>query len=183
MQKASGSQTKIKAFRLETSLILGLERVARRLHVSENMYVTQILTAALRVESLIPALGRIALGSETFASIMSTTNPDSLEMDGFALGRKNYSMVREILESIGCQMTFIQFLVYILAEGGEWFTVEGNATESSDRLTLRHQYGEKWSIFLKSYISGAYEVLSSGKLQIDVKGNILKIRFPKQVTT
>lgn len=179
MEMATGSHTKIKAFRLEEHLILKLERAARRLLLSENMYVTQVLTKALRVDSLIPALGRIALGGETFASVLSTANPDSLEVDGFALGKKNYSLVRELLESIGCQVTFIQFLVNILAEEGGWFKVEGNVTENSERVTLRHGYGEKWSCFLKSYISGAYEVLSLGKLQIDIKGNILKIHFPK----
>ncbi len=177
---ATASHTKVKAFRLDERLTLELARTARRLHVSENMYVAQVLTRALKVDPLIPALGRIALGCETFASIMSTANLDSLEVDGFALGKKNYSLVLELLESAGCQMTFVEFLVSILAEVGGWFTVEGNVSENSERMTLRHGYGEKWSYFLKSYISGAYEVLSRGKLQIEVKGNILKIRFSKQ---
>jgi len=68
MEMATGSHTKIKAFRLEEHLVLKLERAARRLHISENLYVTQVLTRALIVNPLIPALGRIALGSETFAS-------------------------------------------------------------------------------------------------------------------
>jgi hypothetical protein len=178
MEMATGSHTKIKAFRLETNLILSLKRAARRLEVSENMYVMQVLTRALMTDPLTPAFGRIELGVETFASILSTANPDSLEIDGFALGKKNYSLFREILESIGCQMTFIQFLVKMLAGAAEWFVVEGNVNDSSEQLTLRHKYGEKWSLFLKSYISGAYAVLSAGKLQIDVKGTILKIRFP-----
>jgi len=78
-------------------------------------------------------------------------------VDGIALGKKNYSLLRDVLESIGCQITFVQFLVVILAEQGEWFIVEGNVTENSERITLRHKYGEKWSYFLKSYILGAYE--------------------------
>jgi hypothetical protein len=179
MEMATGSHTKIKAFRLETGLILGLERAARRAQISENMFVTKVLTSALMIEPLIPAFNGIELGEETFASIVSTSNPDSLEIDGFVLGKKNFSMVRELLESVGNEITFIQFLVKILGKEGNWFAVEGGATESSEKLTLRHKYGEKWSLFLKSYISGAYEVLPAGKLQIEDKGNILKIRFPK----
>ena len=182
MEMATRSHTKIKAFRLEEHLILELERSARRLHISENLYVTQVLTRALTVDPLIPALGRIALGGETFASLVSTANTDSLEVDGFALGKKNYSLVCDVLESIGCQITFVQLLVKILAEGGGWFTVEGNVAENSERITLRHKYGENWSYFLKSYISGAYEVVSSTKLRIEVNGGILKIHFPTQPT-
>jgi len=59
--------------------------------------------------------------------------------------------------------------------------IEG-PTEGLEQATLRHKYGEKWSLFLKSYLSGAYEALS-GKLQIEVKGDMLKIRIPKQVST
>ncbi len=132
------------------------------------------------IDPLIPAFNGIKLGEETFASILSTSNPDSLEIDGFALGKKNFSLARELLESVDVQITFIQFLTKILGKEGSWFTVEGGVTESSERITLRHRYGEKWSLFLKSYLSGAYEVLRTGKLEIDVKGNILKIRFPKQ---
>jgi hypothetical protein len=182
MEMATGSHTKIKAFRLEASLILSLERAARRLQISDNMYVTQVLTRALMIDPLIPAFNGIELGEETFGSILSTSNPDSLEIDGFALGKKNYSLVRELFESVGIEMTFIMFLVKILGGEGKWFVVEGAATENTERLILRHKYGEKWSLFLKSYLSGAYEILTSGKLQIEVKGNILKIRFSKQVT-
>jgi hypothetical protein len=120
------------------------------------------------------------VGEETFVSILSTSNLDSLEIDGFALGKKNFSLARELLESVGIQITFIQFLVKILGKEGGWFTVEGNVTESSERITLRHRHGEKWSLFLKSYLSGAYEVFRIGGPEIGVKDNILKIRFPKQ---
>jgi len=181
MEMATASHTRVKAYRLEEKLISSIESAAKRLHTSENMYVIQALTKASMFDSLIPAFGRIALGRDAFSAIVSTSNPDSLEVDGFAIGRENYSVVREILESLDRKLTFIQFLVEVLAEQGEWFKVEGNVTENAERITIRHEYNEKWSIFLKSYILGAYDAYapSLGKLQIDVKGNILKIRFPK----
>ena len=88
MEMVTRSHTKIKAFRLETSLILSLERVARRLHISDNMYVTRVLTRALMIEPLVPVFDGIELAEETFASLLSTANRDSLEVDGFALGEK-----------------------------------------------------------------------------------------------
>ncbi len=130
MEMVTRSHTKIKAFRLETSLILSLERAARRLHISDNMYVTRVLTRALMIEPLVPVFDGIELAEETFASLLSTANRDSLEVDGFALGKKNYTMVRELFESIGIQVTFIQFLTKILAEAGNWFTIEGAAARA-----------------------------------------------------
>lgn len=180
MEMVTSSRTKVKAFRLDAKLVASLKRVAQRLQVSENMYVTQVLTRALMIDPLIPAFDGIEVGEETFASIISTSNPDSLEMDGFVLGKKNFSLARDLFESAGYQMTFIQFVVEILGKEGNWFKVEGGATESPG-LTLRHKYGEKWSLFLKSYLSGAYESLANEKLQVEVKGNILKIRIPKKV--
>lgn len=136
MEAARTSHSKIKTFRLQEDIILKLEREAGRLHISENMYVTHILTRALKEGPLIPALGRIALGSETFASLISTANLDSLEVDGLAFGKKNYSLLRDILESMDNQISFVEFLMGVLAEQGEWFKVEGNVSENSERTTL-----------------------------------------------
>lgn len=82
------------------------------------------------IEPLVPVFDGIELAEETFASLLSTANRDSLEVDGFALGKKNYTMVRELFESIGIQVTFIQFLTKILAEAGNWFTIEGAAARA-----------------------------------------------------
>jgi hypothetical protein len=180
METAKPSRTKVKAVRLDTDLIIGIGRVAKRHQVSENAYVTRVLRSALTIDSLIPAFNGIGLSSETFASILTNSNSDLLELDGFALGKKHFEETRELLESVGMKMTFVRFLVEILDKQGNWFVVEGNPTEDSESLALRHKYGAKWSLFLKSYLSGAYEVLQAGRLQVQVKESILKIRFPNR---
>lgn len=180
METARASRTKVKAFRLDTDLIIGIERVVKRHQISENMYVTRVLRNALTIDSLIPAFDGIGLSAETFASILTNSNSDLLELDGFALGKKHFEETRELLESGGIKMTFVRFLVEILDKQGNWIVVEGNPTEDSETLILRHKYGGKWSLFLKSYLSGAYEVLQSGRLQFVVKERILKIRFPNK---
>jgi hypothetical protein len=173
-------QTKVKTFRLSSGLLLGLERVAKRAKLSENMFVAQVLTRALLTEPLVPAFGKIVLGEQTFASILSTANPDSLEIDGITLGKESYSLVCALFESEDYKMTFVEFLVKLLSQEGRWFSIECIPEEFPEQLVLHHKYGERWSLFLKSYLMGAYEVLNAEVLKIEVKDNILKVWLPKQ---
>lgn len=171
--------TRIKAFRLDVSLIQMLERASRRSKVTESIFVRDVLGRRLKIDPLIPAIRGISLSQETFQSILGTTSPDGLEMLGSNLGKKNFSLVRGLFESNDRRLTFLEYLIDILDYEGMWFKVEGTPNEKAETITLRHEYSKKWSLFLKSYLASAYEVVSRDKLQIDVKDAFVIVRFPK----
>jgi hypothetical protein len=175
--------TKVKTYRLDANLLVKLDQLAKRARISENMYVNQVLASASMLEPLSPAFTGITLSGQTFASIISTTNPDSLEIDGVALGKKNYSLARTILESAGYKMTFVQFLIEMLSQEAGWFNVESAPAGLGEQIILHHKYGERWSLFLKSFLSGAYEVVSRERLKIAITHEFVSIQFPTQPAT
>jgi hypothetical protein len=101
METGKTSRTEIKAFRLDADLTISPGRVARRHQVRENMYVARVLRSALMMDSLIQAFDGIGLAAETFASLLTNSNSDQLEVDGFALGEKHFERTRELLENGG----------------------------------------------------------------------------------
>ena len=141
-----------------------MKKIARREEVSENSFVQSVLTHRMKADPLIRAFPYVVLGRRTLVQILGTTNPDGLELAAFDLGKRNFALARELYESMGAELGFSQYLSEVLDTQARWFDTEG--TESKpERLTLRHECGNKWSFFLSSFLTGAYQVVSHEKVK------------------
>jgi len=74
---------------------------------------------------------------------------------------------------------FSNYLADVLDKQAHWFQIEGFNTKP-ERLTLRHDCGLKWSLFLKSFLTGAYEVVSRDRLKISVTEAYVSVEVPKE---
>ena len=110
---------------------------------------------------------------------MGSTNPDGLEMVGLDLGKKNFALAKELYESTGRELGFTEYLVEILSKEAQWFEVEG-VEDKPEKLSLRHECGVKWSLFLKSYLTSAYEVISREKIQMTISDAWITIELPRR---
>lgn len=168
----------IRSFRLSRSL-LGLLRVAARQHgISENALAEKILERYLSVEPMIQGFDYVAVGKDTFASILGMSDANGLEITGAERGWKAFSLAKELFESVNIRLAFPQYLSEILGGQARWFRVEG-MNVNPERITLQHSYGLKWSGFLKSYLSSAYELASRNKLELTVSSDYVGVRFPR----
>ncbi len=167
-----------KAFRLDANLLEGLTTVARREGVSENAFVQDLLSQRVKADPLIRAFPYIVLSRRSFAPILGITNQDGLEMVGLDLGRRNFAYARELYESGGMKLDLSEYMMEVLDKQAHWFETEG-VNSRPERMTLRHEYGLKWSLFLKSFLIGAYEVVSHDKLTIGVTDAYVSIELPK----
>lgn len=171
-------KSEIKSFRLDAGTLKRLRIVARREKVTENAFVQNLLSQRVKADPLIRAFPYIVLSRRSFLPILSAANPDVLEVVGIELGRSNFALIREIYASVGKEIDFVSYLTDVLEKEAQWFEVEG--TEAMpERLTLRHEYGTKWSLFLKSFLTGAYEVVSHQKLTIRTDSMYVSLEIPK----
>lgn len=171
-------KTTTKTFRLETEILEALKKVARREGVSENALVQSLLLQRVKADPFIRAFPYIILSRRSFAPILGMTNPDGLEIVGLDLGKRNFAFARELYESMGTELTFSNYLTDVLDRQAHWFQIEG-ANTKPERMTLRHEYGMKWSLFLKSFLMGAYELVSRDKLKIGVTEAYVGLELPK----
>jgi hypothetical protein len=171
-------KSEIKAFRFDSELVKEVRVAARREGVSENAFVHNLLTQRVKADPLIRAFPYIVLSRQSFAPIIGTANPDSLEFVAIDLGKKNFALARELYESLGMELGFSRYLVEVLGEQARWFETEG-ANSMPERMTLRHEYGMKWSLFLKSLFTGAYEVVSHERLKMGVTDTYVSMELPK----
>ena len=175
MESANATRTRIRSYRLDLNLIEQLRKAASKEGISENNFVTGILQRRTRIDPLIPAFKGIILSDEILRAIISTSNADTLELSGFNLGKETFMLARELFRSHEMELTFTELLIDILDDQLRWFNVEGNLTEKSEGVTIRHAYGVKWSVFVKSFLIGAHTVVSKEILEVEAKSGILRI--------
>lgn len=168
-----------RAYRLDVELIEGLKKAARREGVSENSFVQNLLARRVKADPLIHAFPYVVLSRRVLTPILGSTNPDGLEMVGLDLGKKNFALAKELYESTGRELGFTEYLVEILSKEAQWFEVEG-VEDKPEKLSLRHECGVKWSLFLKSYLTSAYEVISREKIQMTISDAWITIELPRR---
>jgi len=169
-------KTQVKSYRLNSEVIERIRSIARREGVSENLFVQRLLLARVNADPFIRAFPLIVLGKDSFSQIMGMTNPAGLELAATELGRKSFALARELYESEGEELDLRQYMTDVLDKQGHWFETDG-LVRSPERLTLRHGYGMKWSVFLKGFLTGANEAVSPQRMGIRVTERYLALEY------
>jgi hypothetical protein len=173
-----GNPKSVRSFRLDANVIQMLKAGARRRRISDTAFAEGILEQRLKAEPFIEAFDSAVLGKSTLGSILSATDSSSLEIAGFEQGKRNFALARELFESNGVDLSLPSYVDDILGKQARWFGVEGIHARP-ERISLYHRYGLSWSGFLKSYLSGAFEVISRNRLEASIANDFVSIRFPK----
>jgi hypothetical protein len=171
-------KSEVRAFRLDGELLVRLQAIAKREGISENALVQNILSQWVSSDLARHAIPYITLGGPSFTQILGMTNRDGLEVIGADLGKRNFAYIKELHESSGIDMSFVRYMIDMLERQGHWFKTEGTDSKP-ERLTLRHEYGTKWSLFLNNYLTGAYQVVSRDRLKIFISDTYIGLEFPK----
>lgn len=171
------NKTRTKAFRFDIRVIDELARAAKHAGTTENAFVSAILTERLVVEPIARAFHRIELNDEVIQFILGGTNANTLELAGSEIARKQFPLIWELYRSIGNPLTFRAFLTEVLGKHMGWFSIEGIDYANPQSMTLRHYSGIKWSMFVKSYIQSAFELISKDKITIETGDQFVRIDF------
>jgi hypothetical protein len=166
-----------RAYRLDVEIIEGMKKTAKREGVSENSLVQDLMAQRVKADSLIRAFPYIILSRRTLQYILGSTNPDGLEIAGSKIGKRNFTLARDLYASLGRELTFPDYLREILDEDAHWFEVEG-AEEKPEKLMLRHESGMRWSMFLRSYLASAFEVVSYEKMKMILNESYVCVELP-----
>ncbi len=166
-------KTRTKAFRFDVGLIDNLRRGAALAGLSENAFLSSILAERLFADPLVKAFHRISFDDEAFRCVLGGTNSHSLEVTGFEIARKDFPVILELYRGRGYALTFRRFVIDVLGKYNGWFWVEGDGC--SNLVTLRHTFGLKWSMFLKSYVEGAYSTIAKDRIKIEVEDQFIRV--------
>ena len=170
-----------RSFRLDEKLLLDLSKAARKHGLTENQLVASWLASRMSIELFIPTFEEVMMSTETLESILNACNVDPLEVAAFELGKRHLATARILFEASGKQLTFVKFADEFMSKRAHWFRIEsGETVETSEELVLQHGFGAKWSVFLKSFLIGAYEAATRRRLAVEITGSFLKLKLNPQ---
>jgi hypothetical protein len=125
-------------------------------------------------------LDGIAMSKILFQEMLTLTNPVALEILASEIARKNISHAFELLDLELNLSSMECFLKEVLGLWG-WFRIKPSQSRSNHELKLFHDYGIRWSSFLKSYLTSAFELTGKDTPTIQVAERLVKVKFPEKV--
>ncbi len=93
------------------------------------------------------------------------------------MAKKNFPFVCELYRNRKHSLTFREFVTKVLGKHSGWFYVEDDDDGTQRWMFLRHPFGRKWSLFVKSYTLSAHSAISKDKIDIEIADQFIRIDF------
>lgn len=173
------SKTVIRSVRITKELDNLLEKDAKAKRVSLNSLISMIMTKYVEMDRYNERFGTITLRREGFRSILEAIEDDKIT-----------TLAKEIGSQIPKQFllfwfkktnleTYLKYLSLVCKYSGfAEYEVDINEDETDYVITLLHDLGGKWSIFLKNWLEqGMKNTIGIVPTVFDVSKNTVVVRF------
>jgi hypothetical protein len=156
MPSSRTAKTVPKSFRIDESAVRAVVAEAASLSVSPNTLVNQILKQYAEFDRFARKVDTVKLSGAPFRGILSAANIDQL----IEVAKSAGSSIPQAFVSAKHGKTDLGSLinhVRSLATYAKLFEFSENTEPSQQVVTLIHDYGLNWSIFLVHYITAMLE--------------------------
>ena len=169
-----------RTFRLNSWVLREIEREAARQRISVNSLVNRLLEGYVVYGRYREHFDTITLNRETFLRLLEEVDEEKLGRIALERGAKT---PRELIPLCGRGLDFDGvkfFLKTVLQDHCHWFIMhifEGDEV----KIILRHQWGGKWSTWLKHYVKALFkEILRVDVEFLEVTDNYIFFKVPKR---
>jgi predicted DNA-binding ribbon-helix-helix protein len=146
----------IRSFRISKNLLEELEKFAAKKNISANRLLNNILERYCKLLFYADYYGFVGFSKVTFKEFLNKIPEDSLVMiarDTVAVVLKDVALMRGW--SINLQ-SFCNVVKNYMCEFYRWAQYE-ETTTGKKGILLTHEFGNKWSLFLKECLSATYQ--------------------------
>ena len=156
MPDNTDSKTVAKSFRVNRNALRALQDEAKRQNLSVNTMVNQLLISYAEYGRFAQRTHSINLTQKTFAEILAATSDDNLITAAQNAGR---SAPQALISSKSGEVTVNSVLEYIQDLSAHANLFEFNETNEHGHwtITLLHELGSKWSLFIANYFAEAFK--------------------------
>jgi len=160
------SRTVPKSFRIDESAITAIEDEASSQSVSSNALVNQILKQFAEFDRFARKINTVKLSSSTFRGLLSGVDAEKVIEVARASGSsvpQAFATAKDGKVDLGSLLDHVRFLATYahLCEVSDALDSHGHV------VTLMHDFGLNWSIFLVHFITAMFETIGlSPKLEM-----------------
>jgi hypothetical protein len=149
--------TQTKSFRLDADILDALDMESARRGTSVNNLTNQILRKWVNFDRYLQDFGYVMLSVHDFLRALNSLDDNTIRNLAMETGRR---FPKDLILFTGQKndlKTCIRFVETIICDYMRWANYHNSSTDSEYVITLRHNYGNKWSIALESMLATMFE--------------------------
>jgi hypothetical protein len=174
--KGQKRRTMSRSFRLDEQALSTLNDEAEKQKISPNALLNQILLDYCIFYRYLKHIPTITMTQELFANIIRDCPEENVRLYGKQSGS---TMAKDIFGVVGLDFNRENLAFYLEEISGRYanaFTYNHHINDcGKDVFHLRHNLGEKWSIFLSEEISTLIESCSGEQVKKELTKNTVTI--------
>jgi hypothetical protein len=149
--------TQTKSFRLDADILEALDTESARHGTSVNNLTNQILRKWVNFDRYVQDFGYVMVSVHDFIRGLNTLDANSAKALATETGRR---FPKDLMLFMGQKIdtkACIWFVESIICDYMKWSTYHASSNQNEYVLTLRHNYGQKWSMALEVMLSALFE--------------------------
>jgi hypothetical protein len=149
--------TRTKSFRLDSDILEALDTESARHGTSVNNLTNQILRKWVNFDRYVQDFGYIMLSVHDFIRGLNALDADSSKALAMETGRR---FPKDLMLFMGQKIdtkACIWFVESIVCDYMKWSTYHASQNQTEHVITLRHNYGQKWSMALETMLTTMFE--------------------------
>ncbi|MGI0092400.1 MAG: hypothetical protein ACREBS_11900 [Nitrososphaerales archaeon] len=149
--------TQTKSFRLDADILDALDIESARRGTSVNNLTNQILRKWVNFDRYLQDFGYLMLSVHDFLRALNAFDEDTIRNLWAETGKR---FPKDLILFTGQKTdlkTCIRFVETIICDYMRWATYHNSSTDADYVITLRHNYGNKWSIALEYALMTMFE--------------------------
>ncbi|MGA2666415.1 MAG: hypothetical protein ABSF83_15875 [Nitrososphaerales archaeon] len=167
-------KTENRSFRIDSGVLSGLEEEAQRKKVSVNTLVNQLLADYIEVERHRKRLGTVEISASAFQLLLATASEEDIARAG---GSSGPSVLKAYMLSKWGHQSVPNIFRFIRENASVTGLYDYSETASAPKtITLTHSMGKRWSIYMASFFSAAFEDAGQ-KIQVEVAEQAIWIKL------
>ena len=151
-------KTVTATFRVSEHVYQGLQKEAEKQDTSLNTLVNQLLDVHIDMEVYLSMVGFVRVTKPTFRRILEGSTEDAIMRAGRSSGKETGRSITLARSGVLTRETLLQS-VRMFAEFGGFAHYSEIDTEGKPVIVLMHDFGQKGSLFISSFVKGAFEAI------------------------
>ena len=168
-----------RSFRIDEKWIKVLNDEAEKQGISVNALLNRILQQYAFLRYML-RYGAITLTHKGFSGILESCSEDKVRENARKAGS---TIARDILLTMGAEANYT-FLVslykQLLSEFAGWFECDHHVRQAKEIFHLRHELGNKWSIYLAEAASEMFKSILNKEVAIEFSDSSVTITIYRQ---
>jgi hypothetical protein len=173
------TKTETIAFRLSSALVDELRRDAELEKISLNAFVTRIFSNHIQWERYERKVGLLPMTKPFLKEVINQLTNEQITNLAQKIEKEYFKNILIIMRESHNVRDFVELLRTWLTVS--WMQHNIVYRNQSYLFNIQHDMGIKWSLYVKTVVSGLTEDILDKKVEISISENIISLIFPSEL--